>query len=219
MDNIAKKEHTKVLSPLLKLIIGLILLSVAITIILSGKWNTQNATLVVIALTLITLIFYTAATHSIASLDKSRWELENKCKAFYYMKTNEDNEDSILFGIINESILVMRAKVNCNFKIYGEEVEYSDDYNGRNTWYIFPHHSSQGHFEISKLLSKKEKTVPNMIEKRDETNREDQLSMELDIKFRDEYGNDRALPKRRHFFDFKRMRWIPIIAWKDEWED
>jgi len=219
MSSTAKKEHSIVLSPWLILIICLILISVAITIILSGEWDVKNATLVAITLTLITLIFYTASTHSIAFLDKSRWELENICKAFYYMKPNEDNEDSILFGIRNESILVMRAKVNCNFNIYGEEVEYSNDYNGRNTWYIFPHQISQGHFEISKLLSKKRKTVPNMIEERDDTNREKQLTMELEIKFRDEYKRERKLPSRIHFFDFKRMCWIPIIAWKDEWEE
>ncbi len=219
MDNNVKKENSKVLSPWFILIICLIVISVVITIILSSEWNTQNAMLVVITLTLITLIIYTSATHSIALIDKSRWELENKCKAFYYMKTVKENKDSILFGIKNESILVMCAKVNCNFNIYGEEVEYSDDYNGRNTWYIFPHQISQGHFEISKLLSKKSKTVPNMIEERDDTNREKQLTMELEIKFRDEYKRERKLPSRIHFFDFKRMCWIPIIAWKDEWEE
>jgi hypothetical protein len=199
--------------------ICIIAISVAYTIISSCDWNIQSATLAAISLTLIALIIYATDTHSVASINKSRWELENVCRAFYSMYPHKDDPDNIRFGIINESILVMRAKVNCNFKICGEDVEYSDDYNGRNTWYIFPRQKSEGHFEISKLLSKKGKSVQDMIEERTEANREEQLTMDLEIKFKDEHENSRDLPSRIHFYDFKVNTWIPIIAWKDDWQD
>jgi len=229
MSSTAKKEHSIVLSPCLILIICLILISVAITIIF--KWNTQNATLVAITLTLITLIFYTASTYSIASITEKRWERESILKTTYYMemateegkrkgltpKELDKMKDIVLFGIKNPSTLLVEAKVNCNFEIYREPVDYNDEYNGIDFWSIFPLQTSQGHFELSQLLSKKGETIEEMIRERTEANHDEQLTMNLELKFRDELKNSRKLPKRKHFFDFERWCWIPKITSKDEW--
>jgi len=230
-NKVQKKERMKVLSPLLILIICLILISVAITIFLSCEWNTQNATLVVITLTLITLIFYTASTYSIASITEKRWERESILKTTYSMEmaiekgkregsTPEELDkmkDIVLFRIKNSSTLLVQAKVNCNFEICGEPVDYSDAYNGIDFWSIFPLQTSQGYFDISVLLSKKDKTIQDMIQEHKPANREKQLTMNLELKFKDELKNSRKLPKREHFFDFKRWYWIPKITSKDEW--
>lgn len=126
-------------------------------------------------------------------------------------------KDTVLFRIKNPSTLLVQAKVNCNFEIYREPVDYDDAYNGIDFWSIFPLQTSQGHFEVSQLLSKKGKTIEEMIRERTEANHDEQLTMNLELKFRDELKNSRKLPKRKHFFDFERWYWIPKITLKDEW--
>jgi hypothetical protein len=53
------------------------------------------------------------------------------------------------------------------------------------------------------------------IEKGTETsaaNRDTQLTMDLEMKFRDELGRSYRLPSRRHFFEFATGRWIPALT-------
>ncbi len=50
---------------------------------------------------------------------------------------------------------------------------------------------------------------------RTQANRKEQLTMELEIKFRDETGEEKELPTRRHFFDFEREDWVPEITKKN----
>jgi hypothetical protein len=186
---------------------------------------------VVITLTLITLIFYTASTHSIASITEKRWERESILKTTYSMEMATEKgkregltpeeldkmKDKVLFRIQNPSTLLVEAKVNCNFEIYREPVDYDDAYNGIDFWSIFPLQTSQGHFEVSQLLSKKGKTLEEMVRERTDANHDEQLTMNLELKFRDELKQSRKLPKRKHFFDFEGMRWIPKITSKNEW--
>jgi hypothetical protein len=47
-------------------------------------------------------------------------------------------------------------------------------------------------------------------------NREEQLTMTLELEFWDELGARRKLPPRRHNFDFKRWGWIPDLTERSE---
>ena len=123
----------------------------------------------------------------------------------------------IMFSLINPSAYILKAKIWCNFKIYGEDVEYHNDFNGTNTWYVYPQQTSRGWYEIRSLLGKKGKSVEDMIKEANATNISEQLTMSLKIQFRDELGNDRTLPERRHYFDFKQWLWIPHLTQKEEW--
>ena len=194
----------------------LILITTSITIIWSGRWNVANATLLILSLTLIALIFYAYETHVIASLTNARWERDNILNTTYSM-TMANNR--VLFVITNSSNLLVRAKVRCNLMVYGDIVESNEAFDGKTTWYIFPQQLNRRWFEIIPLLSQKGKSLESIMSETTEENRKKQLTMDLEIEFRDELANTRKLPKRRHFFDFKEGHWIPTISWHDDWQD
>lgn len=179
----------------------------------------EKGTFIVLTITLVALIRYAYDTYRIANIAESRWERENILKATYYMEGSNDKGGSgrILFGINNPSILMLRAKIKCNFKVYNVPVEYSDDFNGVNTWYVFPQQISQGSYEIEPMLIKNGKTIEDMCREYGETNREQQLTMDLEIIFRDELNNERILPSRKVYFAFNDWRWVPVLTKKDDW--
>ena len=179
------------------------------------------ATFVILTLTLIALIIYAYDTNLIASMARARWERENILQSYYSMAIvpKDDNDRGrTLFLIGNPSTLMLRAKVWCHLQLYGQSVEIGDDYNGQNTWYIFPQQISQGWFEISDILAKKGKTIEAMIDEVTDANDSKQLTMDLEIEFRNELEIQRRLPLRRHYFDFKDWQWIPHLSKKDDWK-
>ncbi len=177
------------------------------------NWSSATITNLILGITLIIILWYARNTQRMATIAEKRWERDSMIRATYNIKMATDKK-SVLFAITNPSTLLVSALVNCNFKIYREPVDYSDAYNGKDLWEIFPGQISQGHFEISTLLSKKGKTIEQMKSERTQANHEEQLTMELKIKFRDETGEEKELPARRHFFDFERGDWIPKITKK-----
>ena len=179
----------------------------------------EIGTFIILTLTLVALIFYAYDTNALAVISQKKWEKESVLFATYSMEGIGDKgkKGRILFRITNPSTLMLRAKVWCNFQVYGSPVEYSEDFNGKNTWYIFPGQMSQGWYEIESLLNKKGKTVEQMINEYSDENRNQQLTMDLKLEFRDELDNRRMLPSRRHYFAFNDWRWIPELTVKGDW--
>jgi hypothetical protein len=179
------------------------------------------ATFVVLTLTLVALIIYAYDTNLIASMARARWEREHILESYYSMTLvpRKDNDRGrTIFLIGNPSTLMLRAKVWCHLQLNGESVEIDDDYNGQNTWYIFPQQISQGWFEIADILAKKGKTIESMTIEASEADHSKQLTMDLEIEFRNELDIRRRLPLRRHCFDCKDWQWIPDITKQDEWK-
>jgi hypothetical protein len=131
--------------------------------------------------------------------------------AMYSMELvgNKGDAGRTMFRIHNQSRLVVRAKVACNFRVYGDPIKYGPLYDGEELWLVFP---GQTVFEIEQLVQMKGKTVATMMRESTPTNREHQLTMLLEIEFEDELGSKRPLPRRMHYFDFDRWLWIPHIA-------
>jgi len=176
-------------------------------------------TFVVLTLTLLALSLYTHDTRSMAKVAQEQWKRNSVLNATYSMEVRGEAGGSArtMFRIHNPSTLVVRAKVRCNFRVYGELAEYHDDFNGKKTWYVFPQQMSQGWFEIAPLLAKKGKTCRQMVAEVTEDNRCEQLTMDLEIEFRGELGDKRKLPSRKHFFDFEERRWVPYFTKEDDW--
>jgi hypothetical protein len=177
-------------------------------------------TFVVLTLTLIALMIYAYDTNLLASMARARWEREHILESYYSMTIipRKDNDRGrTIFLIGNPSTLMLRAKVWCHLQLYGQPVDISDDYNGQNTWYIFPQQISQGWFEIADILAKKRKTIEEIINETTEADYSKQLTMDLEIEFRNELDIRRILPLRRHYFDFKDWQWIPHLSKKDDW--
>ena len=187
---------------------------------IDANYYVQVGTFIAIVLTLIALILYAYDTHSIASVTKSRWERENVLSTSYSLGLAAPSKgtDRVFFRLMNPSTLVIRAKVQCNFMVYGERVDYHDDFNSKKTWYIFPQQESLGFFELSQLLAKKGKTLNDMKNEMATANKYEQLTMDLEIKLWDELGTKRRLPSRRHFFDFQEWRWVPTLTKEDDWD-
>jgi hypothetical protein len=176
-------------------------------------------TFVVLTLTLVALSLYTHDTHSMAKVEQEQWKRNSVLNATYSMEVRGEagGPGRTMFCIHNPSTLVVQARVRCNFRVDGELVEYHDDFNGRNAWSVFPQQMSQGWFEIAPLLAKRGKTCPQMVAEVTEGNRHEQFTMDLEIEFRGELGDERKLPARKHFFDFKEWRWVPYFTKQDDW--
>ena len=175
---------------------------------------------IVISLTLIVLICYAYDTNSIARVTRDRWVREGVLTTTYSMELlgEKGQVGRTLVKIHNPSTLVVRAKVNFNFRVYGEPVEPTPLYNGKELWLVFPQQISQGWFEIESLLQTKGKSVAAMIAEYTPGNREQQLTARLELEFEDELGGIRKLPPRSHYFDFDRWAWIPRLAITDNEE-
>jgi hypothetical protein len=175
---------------------------------------------IVLSLTLVALIFYAHDTYRLASIGQSKWEKENILNATYEMVGINDlgGAGRILFRITNPSTLIIRAKVWAEFKVYGVPVDPGGDFNGTKIWLVFPQQTSQGWYEISSLIAQQGKTPQKMQSEYDSNNRTTQLTLDLTIEFRDELGNERKLPTRKHYFAFNDWTWIPVLIGSNGWE-
>ena len=169
---------------------------------------------ITLSLTLIVLVWYAYDTNSIAQITRKRWLREGVLGTSYNFQLVGEKGDTgrTLVQIHNHSTLVVRARVNCNFKIYGQSVSGGPAYDGGENWILFPLQMSQGWFEINSLLQMKGKTVDQMITEFTQANLEEQLTMTLELEFWDELGTRRVLPRRFHYFDFNRWAWIPRLT-------
>src|ERR1051326_1900805 len=164
-------------------------------------------------LTLLVLTLYAYDTNSMARVTRERWLRDGVLSTTYEMAlVRGDKNGRTLFRLHNPSTLVVRATVNCNFKIYGEPTTAGRALDGTEVWVLFPQQVSQGWFEIDSLLQTKGKNVAAMLAERSTTNSSIQLTMMLELEFWDELGARRQLPKRTHNFDFDEWAWIPSLT-------
>jgi uncharacterized membrane protein YeaQ/YmgE (transglycosylase-associated protein family) len=171
--------------------------------------------LLVLTMTLVVLVWYAYDTNSIARVTRDRWTREGILATTYslgMLGASVGDSGHTTFQLHNGSPLVVRAKVNFNFKVYGHPVVAGALYEGKENWLLFPHQQSQGWFEVESLLKQQGKNVAAMQAEVSEENRKRQLTMVLELTFWDELGATRALPPRPHYFDFKRWAWIPSLG-------
>lgn len=199
-----------------------------------GDAMLQRGTFIVLTLTLLALLRYGYDTYTMASVSKMRWDEESILGAYYQMTmavwTGKYDappniieldgfqvSERVLFTLLNDSKAFLHVRVWCNFKIYGEPVDFRDEYCGREIWNVYPKQQSTGWFLLSQVLDLKRKTIANMIEERTDENRKQQLTMDLRLEYQaPELGRSRELPARRHFFDFKQWSWIPELTFREE---
>ena len=193
---------------------------VVVTVVTWSAWRSPAANVlnignfVILALTLVVLVWYAYDTNSMARVTRERWMREGVLGTTYSMELVEKKGQPgrTLFRIHNPSTLVVRARVACNFRVYGDRIAADPLYDGKDTWLLFPQQTSQGWFEIESLLQKKGKSVAAMIAECTAVNRQEQLTMVLELEFWDELGAKRTLPARPHYFDFERWAWIPRLS-------
>ncbi len=194
-----------------------ILIAIVITY---SAWSSKDVnalnigSFLILSLTLIVLVWYAFDANTIARVTQERWMREGVLATTYSMElTGQKGQPGrTLFRIHNPSTLIVRAKVTCNFRVYGQPIKAGPAYEGEETWVLFPQQISQGWFEIDSLLQKKGKNVSAMIAEHTQANRKEQLTMVLELEFWDELGARRKLPPRPHYFDFERWAWIPQLT-------
>ena len=171
---------------------------------------------VVLTLTLLVLVWYAYDTNAIARVTSERWNREGVLGAVYSLELVGEQGDvgRTLVRIHNPSSLVVRARLDCNFQVYGQGVSAGALYDGNDRWIVFPQQASQGWFELDSLLQQKGKSVSAARAEATAANRKLQLTMKLSISFEDELGAVRQLPSRPHYFDFERWAWIPQLGEK-----
>lgn len=196
------------------------IITIAIASIVAGyssnqiTWALPGGTLLILALTLVVIIIYGWDTHRIANATEKKWTEELKPKLMYQISTVsvEEQGERFLIQLTNPTNDIIGARINCNFKIYGEAVKLNGAYDGTEKWIIFPYQTSQGGFSINQLLALKRNNQFQMINERSNENAEQQLTMDLQIDLESETGRKRSYPKRHHYFDFERLQWIPTLT-------
>jgi hypothetical protein len=180
----------------------------------------EIANFLILAFTLIVLVVYAYDTNSIARVTRDRWKREGVLTTTYEMLLtgNKGEPGRTLFRIHNPSTLLVKARVVCKFRLYGQSIESAPAYSGKEIWGLFPQQISQGWFEIDTLLQQKGKTVAAMISEHTQANATTQFTMDLELHFRDELGEERSLPSRGHYFDFDRWVWIPELTQPEIWD-
>ena len=111
----------------------------------------ELGSLVVLTLSLIVLVLYAYDTNDIARITRDRWTREGILATAYGLAMPDasvGDAGRTTFQLHNGSPLVVRAKVNFNFNIYGQAVTAGALYDGRANWLLFPHQQSQGGFEV-----------------------------------------------------------------------
>lgn len=202
--------------------IGFFIIVFVITLsVICTEWISKNdpnilgiSNFVILALTLIVLVWYAYDTNSIARVTRERWLREGVLGTSYSMEVigERGTQGRTLFRIHNPSTLIVRAKVNCNFKLHGKPINSFSLFDGTDIWLLFPLQMTQGWFEIESLLKQNGKDVASLTRERTLDNCESQLTMNLELRFWDELGNHRDLPARHHHFDFEQWVWIPRLA-------
>lgn len=210
----------KVLAVLAFLVLGVMGAVVCATWPPTSSNAIELGSFLVLGLTLLALGVYAYDTNSIAHVTRETWRRQAILQAGYEMQVVGPPQvptRRTLFRISNtNSPLVLRARVDCGVRVYGVPVVISADYDGKNTWYVFPQQISQGWFDIDQLVQMAGQSYQQMASQTTAANRTTQLTMDLSIEFRDELGNQRALPVRRHFYDFADHRWVPELTKKDD---
>lgn len=179
-------------------------------------------TFIILTLTLIAVMIYAYDTKILVNISKLKWEKESISGVTYEMgmlRVNDHRTNNTYFSIVNPTTSFIQAKVNCHFKIYNSDAEGIAPYNGREIWVVFPQQTSQGWFSLVDLLAEKHKSIQDMQSERNDENIESQLTMDLEIEFRDERGQKRVYPQRRHYFDFNRWKWIPVLTTTENRDD
>ena len=184
-----------------------ILIAIVVTY---STWSSKDVnalnigSFLILSLTLIVLVWYAYDANTIARVTHERWMREGVLATTYSMElTGQKGQPGrTLFRIHNLSTLIVRAKVTCNFRLYGDPIKADPAYEGEEAWVLFPQQISQGWFEINLLLQKKGKSVAAMIAECTPDNQKNQFTMALELEFWDELGARRKLPARPHYFDF-----------------
>jgi hypothetical protein len=199
---------------LIFLILGILIVSVILGFYHTSSWYLEVGQLIILSITLAIIIYYAWQTHRIANATEMQWEEEMKPKLMYEIAVDQSKKQSdiVKFSLINPTDYIIETNVNCNFKIYGEAVQYDGAYDGTKAWVVFPHQGNVGWFSIDLLLSKKGKNRGDMIKERNESNQNEQLTMDLEIRFTSETGRSREYPPRRHYFAFDKWIWVPVIT-------
>jgi len=150
-------------------------------------------------------------------IQEDRWETETIPVVPYEIELRSSQDHSWWFSLTNlSSKYFIEVWVNLNLKVYGEAVEYSDAYNGKDKWFLFPNQFSKGWFSIDEILGKKGKAFSKIKEERTNDNVREQLTMDLEYELKcKETGKSRNIPRRRHYFDFKEEVWVPEITVKE----
>lgn len=197
------------------IIVAIVILSISLDSYLCSDTFTNAGQFIVFAFTLIVLIIYAYDTHRIANATEQKWEEELKPKLSYEMFMNTMDEDDVIFRLTNSTDYFIEVIVNCNLKVYGEDVSYPGAYDGSEKWRVFPHQISQGHFSIESVLSKKGKSRQEMAAESTTENETVQMTMDLEIQFENETGRKREYPPRRHYFVFSKGVWVPELTTKN----
>ena len=166
------------------------------------------AILVILALTLLVLIFYAFFTFKL-------WEVQDRqsfpsvsCWLEYLPRARDTR-----FKIVNTSRNNVVAHVNLNAKVYNQTADFSDHYNGKRSWHLTPGELVDGHFSIDDPLSKVGQTFQQMKMARQSSNHNIQLTLEIEVKYSVLKGNKPVEPLyenpiKKYYFNFDVEDWV-----------
>lgn len=181
----------------------------------SPRWA-EIGNLIVLTLTLVVLVWYACDTNLLARVTQERWLKEGVLNTTYEMHiehgSSVGDRARTVVKLRNPSPLLVRATVNLNLEVYGQQVSAGPLYDGHERWLVFPQQVSQGWFDVEAMLQQVGKSMAQVRSEHAPENQRRQLTARLELKFEDEFKQVRHLPVRFHYFDFGRWAWIPALG-------
>lgn len=106
----------------------------------------ELSSLVILTVTLIVLVWYAYDTNQIARATSDRWLREGVLSTAYNLAmpgASVGDVGRILVQIANGSPLVVKARINFNFRVYGQPVSAGSLCDGQEPWLLYPNQMSQ----------------------------------------------------------------------------
>ncbi len=231
----------------LKAPIGLVIVIIALIIVFAilnrtCEWGKPYlepdiCTMVILAITLIVIMFYTVETHKMAKATEQSSRVARdvyiesqkpiiSCsimsgKIYYGSRINleknkperaKELELDTRVIVKNHSKFNAQVWVNLNLKVYGKLVVIGPEYCGDKPWNLTSYQEVNGHFGIERhVLSKVGKTADQMKTERNDDNKTRQLTMDIQVEYQGRMGPRLSNPKQYWYFDFEKNTWVYVV--------
>jgi hypothetical protein len=170
----------------------------AVVSIVCGPQALQVITNLAVVLTLAVLIIYAYHTYLLA---KDAWTPS----AAFVLEPYPSHPYHFLFLLQNHSKVSLQCWCNLNATVYGQPVALDGFYGGKTSFDLQPFGVATGHFDLSDILCKANRTVEEMKHKASPSDTKQQLRLEIEFWY-NAFGSTSAVRnvKQPHYFDFVR---------------
>lgn len=169
----------------------------------------ERATLSILILTLIVLIWYTIETRRMADIQHKTF-IDSKCPLLSVNLSMGDTQKfTTAFYLVNHKAIFTIAKVFGSLKLNGEEIPISDHYNGKTPWLVQPYSQIMAPIFLPKTIMKEKfkEDITTYVAFLAE-NIQKKLTFSVRVEYESETGEKRENRSVNHHLEFDKRTWV-----------